>query len=215
MLCSWSVPPHQVSSRFAVIHWDRVLCICVSTRTILGSDNGLWPEPIWNILNWKLTNKLQCNFNRHFNIFPKIMYLKMSSAKWRPFCLVLNVFNETELKVIQISWTSIRYNTNGDDLLGIWLLPHSPPRHTWDRLSTYTFVTHRIQTCVMYGFGEAEYMYYRGRIFVVWFVDMWIQVSIGFIWGCVGNLERICLFIVLDVKLRCNTFLRDGRPLFL
>ena len=44
----------------------------------------------WNIINWTLRNKLQ-DFHRNSNIFSQGMCLKMSSAKWRPLCLGLNV----------------------------------------------------------------------------------------------------------------------------
>ena len=59
-------------------HWGRVTHTCVSTLTIIGSDNGLspaWSAPshylnqCWNIVNWTLRNKLQWNFNRNSNIF--------------------------------------------------------------------------------------------------------------------------------------------------
>ena len=45
----------------------------------------------WNIVNWTLRNKLQWNFNRSSNIVIQEMRLKVSSAKWRPFYLGLNV----------------------------------------------------------------------------------------------------------------------------
>ena len=45
----------------------------------------------WNIVNCAFRNKLQWNFNQNLNIFIQENALKMSSAKWRPFCLGLNV----------------------------------------------------------------------------------------------------------------------------
>ena len=45
----------------------------------------------WNIVNWPLGNKLQWNLNWNFAF--KKLQLKMSSGKWRPFCLVLNVLS--------------------------------------------------------------------------------------------------------------------------
>ena len=58
-----------------LIHWRRVTHICVNEITIIGSDNGMslgqrqaiiwW----WNIINWTVWNKLQCNFNLNSNIF--------------------------------------------------------------------------------------------------------------------------------------------------
>ena len=45
----------------------------------------------WYIINWPLGNKLQWNLNWNFAF--KKLQLKMSSGKWRPFCLVLNVLS--------------------------------------------------------------------------------------------------------------------------
>ena len=53
-------------------HWGRVTHICVSKLTIIGSNNGLLPD-------------------RRQAISFKKMHLKMSSGKWRPSCLGLNV----------------------------------------------------------------------------------------------------------------------------
>ena len=77
-------------------HWGRATHICVGKLTIIGSDNGLspaWTAPshylnqYWNAVNWTVRKKLQWNFNRNSNIFIQEMDLKISSAKWRPFCL--------------------------------------------------------------------------------------------------------------------------------
>ena len=80
-------------------HWGRVTHICVSKLTIIGSDNGLLPRErqaiIWTnariLLIWLLgTNFSEILFESHTFSFKK-MQLKMSSGKWRPFCLGLNV----------------------------------------------------------------------------------------------------------------------------
>ena len=80
-------------------HWGRVTHICVGNLTIIGSDNGLSPGRrqaiIWanaGILlvgHWG-TNFSEILFDIQTFLFKK-MHLKMSSAKWRPFCLGLNV----------------------------------------------------------------------------------------------------------------------------
>ena len=73
--------------------------ICVSKFTIIGSDNGLSPGRhqalIWTNARILLIGPLGTNFNDifyeiHTFSFKKI-HLKMSSGKWRPFCLGLNV----------------------------------------------------------------------------------------------------------------------------
>ena len=81
-------------------HWGRVIHICVSKLTILGSDNGLLSPGrrqaiIWTNDGILLIKPLGTNFNEMlieiltFSLLK--MRLKVSSAKWRPFCLGLNV----------------------------------------------------------------------------------------------------------------------------
>ena len=83
----------------SLTHWGRVTHICVSKLTIIGSDNGLSPERrqaiIWNNAGILLIGLLGTNpsqigiWIQTFSF--KNMHLKVSSAKWRPFCLGLNV----------------------------------------------------------------------------------------------------------------------------
>ena len=81
-------------------HWGRVTHICVSKLTLIGSDNGLSPDRrqaiIWTnvgILSIESSgtniSKILKNKIRAFSF--KKMHLKMSSGKWRPSCLGLNV----------------------------------------------------------------------------------------------------------------------------
>ena len=79
----------------------RVTHICVCKITIIGSDNDLLPGRrqaiIWTNDGILLIRTLGRNFSQFLNeihtfSFKKIP-LKMSSAKWRPFCLGLNVLN--------------------------------------------------------------------------------------------------------------------------
>ena len=80
-------------------HWGRVMHICVSNLTIIGSDNGLSPGRRHAIICTSagilLIWTLGANFSEvlsEINTFSfKKMYLKMSSGKWRPSCLGLNV----------------------------------------------------------------------------------------------------------------------------
>ena len=75
--------------------------ICVGNLTIIGSDNGLSPGRrqaiIWTNAGILLIGPLGTNFSEisiEMQTFSfKKMYLKVSSAKWRPFCLGLNVLN--------------------------------------------------------------------------------------------------------------------------
>ena len=96
---------HQcIDSLLGVInltHWGRVTHICVSKLTIIGSDNGLSPDRrqaiIWTKAGILLIEHLGTKFSEisiGIQIFSfKKMRLKMSSAKWRPFCLGLNVLS--------------------------------------------------------------------------------------------------------------------------
>ena len=77
-------------------HWGRVTHICVGKLTIIGSDNGLSPGRRQAIIRTSagillIRNKHQWNFNRNSNIFIQENAFEVSSAKWRPFCLGLNV----------------------------------------------------------------------------------------------------------------------------
>ena len=74
-------------------HWGRVMHICVSKLTIIGSNNGLSPDRrqaiIWTNAGLLLMGPLGTNFceilieNLTFSF--KKMCLKVSSANWRPF----------------------------------------------------------------------------------------------------------------------------------
>ena len=79
----------------SLTHWGRVTHIYVSDPTITGSDNGLSPRRrqaiIWTNAEILLIGPLGTNFNEilieiHTFSFKK-MHLKMSSVKWRPFCV--------------------------------------------------------------------------------------------------------------------------------
>ena len=86
---------------YTLIHWGRVMHIYISKLSIIGSDNGLSPDRrqaiIWTNAGMLLIRTLGTNFSdflsqiRAFSF--KKMHLKMSSGKWRPSCLGLNVLN--------------------------------------------------------------------------------------------------------------------------
>ena len=92
---SWDVPCHICP----LIHQGRVTHICVSRLTIIGSNNGLSPSRrqaiIWTNAGILLIGPIGTSFNEiviEFHTFMK-MQLKMSSGKWRPVCLGINVLN--------------------------------------------------------------------------------------------------------------------------
>ena len=73
--------------------------ICVTKLTTIGSDNGLspgrHPAIIWTDAGILLIGPLGTNFSENlieiYTFSFTKMHLKISSEKWRPFCLGLNV----------------------------------------------------------------------------------------------------------------------------
>ena len=92
---SLKYPPIATS---ILTHRGQVTLICVSELIIIRSDNGLAPGRCQDIIRTKavmlLIGPLETNFGEiligiQIFVFKK-MYLKMSSAKWRPFCFGFN-----------------------------------------------------------------------------------------------------------------------------
>ena len=89
--------------------------ICVGKLIIIGSGNGLAPERrqtiIWTNAGTLLIGPLGTNLSEILigiqTFLFKNMHLKMLSAKWRPFCLGLNVFNPTCPLCFMVSATQI------------------------------------------------------------------------------------------------------------
>ena len=110
---SWNTVPNPKESNVVfygaiLTHWGRVTPVCVGKLTIIGSDNGLSPGRrqtiIWTNAGILLIGPLGTNFSeivvgiQAFS-FKKI-HLKMSSAKWRPFCLGLNVLRNLQPNIV-------------------------------------------------------------------------------------------------------------------
>ena len=89
----------QLSSLNPLTHWVRVTHICVSKLVIISSDNGLSPGRrqaiTWTNAGILLIGPLGTNFSEiliKIQLFSfRKMHLKVSFAKWWPFCLGLNV----------------------------------------------------------------------------------------------------------------------------
>ena len=88
---------------------SSLMQICISKLTIIGSDNdlslGRRQAIIWTNARILLIGPLRTNFNEtsieiHTFSFKKI-YLKLLSAKWRPFCPGLNMLM---LPAFHITW---------------------------------------------------------------------------------------------------------------
>ena len=99
---------HMTSAQDSELtHWGRVTHLYVSKLTIIGSDNGLSPgrrqATIWTNGGILLIGPLGTNFReilieiQSFSF--KKTHLKMSSGKWRPFCLGLNVLTHYGLMI--------------------------------------------------------------------------------------------------------------------
>ena len=110
-LSAVSLPSHMPNFKAIKLHdfntiRGRVTHIWVIKLTIIGSDNGLSPGRrqaiIWTNAGILLIGPLGTNFIEiliRIQTFSfKKMHLKMSSAKWRPFCLGLNVLKKNPPK---------------------------------------------------------------------------------------------------------------------
>ena len=92
------------TNMLCLTHWGRVTHICVNKLTIIGSDNGLSPGRrqaiIWTNVGILLIGPLGTNFSEiliEIKTFSfKKMHLKMSSGKWQPSCLGLNVLRGSD-----------------------------------------------------------------------------------------------------------------------
>ena len=80
-------------------HWGWKMNICISKSTNIGWDNGFLPRRhpaiIWTNAGIFLIEPLGTKFSEilfeFHTFFLKKMHLKMSSTKWGPFCLGLDV----------------------------------------------------------------------------------------------------------------------------
>ena len=91
--------PFCLGLNHVLTHWGRETHICVGKLTIIASDNGLSPDwrqaIIWTNVGLLSIGPLRTYFSENlikiqqFSLNKK--HMKMSSAKWRPSCLGLNV----------------------------------------------------------------------------------------------------------------------------
>ena len=119
--------------------WGRVMHICVSKLTIIGSDNGLSPARrqaiIWTNAGILLIGPLGTNLSEILieilTFSFKKMLMKVLSAKRRPFCLGLNVLttliNTSSASCIYIWDTKIVISVSADVLAPNGLRPLAGP----------------------------------------------------------------------------------------
>ena len=116
---------------FELTHWGWVTHICVGGLAIIGSDNGLSPGRrqafIWTNAGILLIGPLRTNFNEMIfqirKFWLKKMHMKMSSAKWQPFCLGIIVLKEhmseahQTMKHWNMTVNTLRLRPNGHHFL--------------------------------------------------------------------------------------------------
>ena len=117
---SWANQEYVIAKRdfvrfgFKMIltYWGRVTHICVGNLNIIGSDNGLSPGRhqaiIWTNAGILLIGPLGTKFIEIIieiqTFSSKKTHLKMSSEKWRPFCLGLNVLRAVSYIATSPPW---------------------------------------------------------------------------------------------------------------
>ena len=97
-------------SVFCMLYHLKNLLMRSCGITIIGSDNGLspgWRAIIWTNAGILLIGPLGTKFNKiliKIQTFSfKKIHFKMSSMKWRPFCLGLNVLTHCPLGDLAVS----------------------------------------------------------------------------------------------------------------
>ena len=94
------VRKNDIAMNGILTHWGPVTHIGVGNLTVIDPDNGLSPDRRQAIIRTNvgilLIEPLRTNFSEIFieiHTFSfKEMHLKISSGKWRPFCLGLNMW---------------------------------------------------------------------------------------------------------------------------
>ena len=117
---SWYIICHPY---LTLTHLGRVIHICISKFTTIGSDDGLLSvycqAIIWTNAGILLIESLGTQFSEivikiHIYAVQK-MLLKMSSVKWWPFCFGINVLTAVSWKHHYVRSWVINYNG------GIWM----------------------------------------------------------------------------------------------
>ena len=160
---------------YFLTHWGRVTHICVGNLTIIGSDNGLSPGRrqaiIWTNAGILLIWPLGTNFNdisiEIITFSFKKMRLKVSSAKWRPFCPGLNV----------LSWNQLFRK-----------FPNKQPVYKWTAEPGATINTLK---------PRQNGLHFADDIFKRIFLNenIWIPIKISLKFVCKGSINSIPAFV--------------------
>ena len=85
-------PCYTFMAHFSLTHWGWLTQICISKLTIIVPDNYL--NQCWDIFIGLLGTNFGEMYIEILTFSFKKMHLEVSSAKWWPFCLGLNVLRE-------------------------------------------------------------------------------------------------------------------------
>ena len=125
----------------SLTHWGRVTHICVGNLTIIGPA---WSAPTHYLNQFNAGILLSGPWGTNFSEILigiqtfsfKKMHLKMSSAKWRPFCLGLNVLKGIPLLVRETVFIMPLVST-------VLEIPTGPPvrgRQLWRRTGNFLLI---------------------------------------------------------------------------
>ena len=125
-------------------HWGRLTHICIGNLTIIGPDNGLSPGRrqaiIWTNAGILLIGPWGTNFSEiligiHAFSLKKI-HLKMSSAKWRSFCLGLNVLSEAQSTSMYVEFAIYTFKITVTSSRGQWVNTNPYQCALWYHINT-------------------------------------------------------------------------------
>ena len=130
VLSTFHNTPNTGPFKRLLTHWGRATHICVGNITSISSDNGWSPDRrqaiIWTNAGILFIRPLGTSFNEMLIEILTFLFMKMgfkvSSAKWRPFCLGLNVLKEVDLLTIPVNivtWTPHKSSTRFDPLTSV------------------------------------------------------------------------------------------------
>ena len=121
---------------FNLTHWGRVTHICVSDLTIIGSDNGLSPGRrqaiIWTNAGLLSIEPLRTYFSENLIKIQPFSLKKMSSAKWRPSCLGLNVLNVNDAHAQSMALIALSTRLSGFLIHYAWKCSSICEWDVWD-----------------------------------------------------------------------------------
>ena len=119
---AWRGKAQGVSASMVLTHWGPVTHVCANKLTSIGSDI-IWTNAGILIYGPTVTNFSEIWIEIHTF---KNMHLKMSSGKWRPFCLGLNVF-----------WPSYPTTSLFQHQKGLWIMSDDPFTRQWVIVSPF------------------------------------------------------------------------------